>query len=753
MFVPLRHGIDASIRVAALLALLVASLAACGSSDPVAQARELQRDGRFEESLAPLREQLDERPDDPEAQYLYGHALVQTRQISLAQFALRKAMESPDWLVPAALELAAAEILTDNAEGAVEVSTRILEVEPDHLDGLLLRARAQVMTRQGYEPALADAERVIELDPGNFEASMLRTVSLLGLDRIEEADAALAELESTAPEMDLGPDDSARFCAMRALFARERGEMETAESRFDTCLETYPADFLVVKEALEFFDGRQRPERSLEILRAGLVEAPTAGVFRRALADRLRRQGEVADAERTLLDGTELENPFLAAESWVDLGNHHHALGDYSAAASALGRAVEIQGEHDPQLLFDYADALVMAERHDEALEIARRMEVSPHRDLVMGRVALDQGQAAEALEHFAAALLLWPDNEVARYYAALAAERTGDFDRAIAEYRYSIRGDPMSTDARVRLARLYEAEGEEELALSVLYHDTGRNPAGPDAEILAARVTARLGRARQLRSVLAGLARRGALGPSIAAAAEGARVRLGPAAAADWVLAVDRLDLTDPRSADALRVLVACLDEADRSGEAVELTRKALAKHPEAAVFHAIHADALRASGAPAEEVRAAYLRALELDPDHSAAAQIGLARLAAEAGDADVALDYYARAAANQPDDATALFASAELLISLERRPEAERQLEQALERDPYDDRSAARLAALLLERSADLDRALELAQRSARFGGGSTAEALVARVRERRGESEPASDAAAAPEPRGR
>jgi tetratricopeptide (TPR) repeat protein len=378
---------------------------------------------------------------------------------------------------------------------------------------------------------------------------------------------------------------------------------------------------------------------------------------------------------------------------------------------------------------------------------------VSPHRDLVLGRVALEQGRAAEALEHFAAALLLWPDNEVARYYAALGAERTGDFDRAIAEYRYSIRGDPMSTDARVRLARLYEAEGEEELALAVLYHDTGRNPAGLDAEIVAARVTARLGRARQLRTVLARLARRDALGPSIAAAAEGARSRLGAAVAADWVLAVDRLDLTDPRNADALRVLVACLAEADRSGEAVAKTRSALAKHPEAAVFHAVHGDALRASGAPVEEVRAAYTRALELDPDQSAAAQIGLARLAAESGDADAALDYYARAAVIESDDASALLASAELLISVERRPEAERQLEQALERDPYDDRSAARLAELLLERDAELDRALELAQRSVRFGGGATAEALVARVRERRGEPALPSDAAAARAPRDR
>jgi tetratricopeptide (TPR) repeat protein len=145
---------------------------------------------------------------------------------------------------------------------------------------------------------------------------------------------------------------------------------------------------------------------------------------------------------------------------------------------------------------------------------------------------------------------------------------------------------------------------------------------------------------------------------------------------------------------------------------------------------------------------VRAAYSRGLELDPDHSAAALIGLAELAAEAGDAAAGLDLYARAAVMEPEDASALRASAELLISLDRRQEAEGQLEQALERDPYDGGTATRLAELLLERNAELDRALELARIGVRFGAGAPAEALVARVLERRGEPAPASEAAVEP-----
>ena len=70
----------------------------------------------------------------------------------------------------------------------------------------------------------------------------------------------------------------------------------------------------------------------------------------------------------------------------------------------------------------------------------------------------------------------LWPDNAVARYYAARAAERLGDFDRAIDDYRYAIRAGIDDTDARYRLARLYEAARAYALALGVARHAPARS-------------------------------------------------------------------------------------------------------------------------------------------------------------------------------------------------------------------------------------------------------------------------------------
>src|SRR5262245_10711643 len=600
-------GFRAPCLLVACVSLLAASLSACTPSDPVAEVRDLQAEGSFEASLEPLKRLIETRPDDPEVHYLFGHALFATGQLSLAQFALRKAMESPEWVVPAGLDLAGATILTENSDEAIEATTRILELQPDHLDALLLRGRALAMNRRRYPDALADAERAIEIDPGNVEGLMLRAVSLLGLERIDEAEAAIAELDRTAREAELEPGKAARYCGMRAVFAEEKEDFEAAERLFGECLDAFPAEPVVITEALKFFDERKQPERSLEVLRKALDESPTAAVYRRSLAVRLRESGEVAEAERILREGTEIANPVLAGEAWVDLGNHYHALEDYASAATALSKALEIDGSQDPSLVFDYADALVMAQRYDEALGVARGMKVPAHRDLVEGRVALEQGRPAEALEHFGDALRLWPDNATARYYTALAAEGAGDFERAIAEYRYSIRAGPDATDARLRLARLYAAQGAEGPALEALRFDGALHPAGPDADLLAVHVVARLGRAGELRAVLGGYGERpDEQGAALAAAAEGMYERHGAVAAVRLMRGAKGFDWSEPRNAAALRVYVDCLVEAGEAAEALSVAKAALAKHPDVAAFHASHAAALAGGGAPAEAVRA---------------------------------------------------------------------------------------------------------------------------------------------------
>jgi tetratricopeptide (TPR) repeat protein len=83
-------------------------------------------------------------------------------------------------------------------------------------------------------------------------------------------------------------------------------------------------------------------------------------------------------------------------------------------------------------------------------------------------------------------------------------------------------------------------------------------------------------------------------------------------------------------------------------------------------------------------QAARAAYERALRIDPRH-ADAHVNLGRLLHEAGEAGLAADHYTAALRARPDDATAAFNLGVALEDLGRRDEAIEAYEQAVAADP--------------------------------------------------------------------
>src|SRR5262249_41678237 len=151
----------------------------------------------------------------------------------LAVWPLEKAIESPEWLEKAGLALASSRIAQGAYDEAAVICGRILEQKPDLAAALVLRAEASMLSRRHYDQALVDAERVLEHDPDEQNALSLRVIALLGLDRIEEAGAALEQLESFYRDEGLDLHGSPDLCMARATFAREKGDAELAEKRHE----------------------------------------------------------------------------------------------------------------------------------------------------------------------------------------------------------------------------------------------------------------------------------------------------------------------------------------------------------------------------------------------------------------------------------------------------------------------------------------------------------------------------------------
>ncbi|MEZ4292084.1 MAG: tetratricopeptide repeat protein [Myxococcota bacterium] len=697
---------------------------ACAEQPTLEEARSLQDAGRYGESI-PVLEALVERGDPaPEVLYRYGLALSHQNLPSRAIWALTEAMQDEEWKLDAALTLARDEFRTHNHEGAIAAASVVLEIEPENEEALLLRAesRARTRNRQDYEAAVEDARLLLELNPDERRALVPLATALLALERADEAGEVLEQIATAFGTEGPSTADAPRFCLARATFAQEKSETERAETLYRECLDAFPTNTMVVQKAMEFFARQGRHDEATAIIEKAYEADPKSRDLRIGLALRQQQSGDLEGAEATLRAGTEDERPLVRAQAFQDLANFYGDHERFDEAVSTYEEAYALLEAPSPSFLFDFADLLVRANHMDRALEIASNIRVRSQSDIIVGRVYLAQGKPGEALGRFAQGLRLWPNNGVARYLAAIAAEQTGLFDRAIEEYRYAIRIDPNLGDARIRLARLLLAEGNTNLASAALH--SGRS-AGPDLEGILTELEI-LSSHHELRSIpepfVPTIRSLGARGRAIAAVARGTWRRAGPGAALDLIASSESLDLGVAANEEALRVFVGAAIAAGRPAVAATLLAKQAGQHESNALLQGL-LGRLRLAMGEADAARTAAEAALAIDASQPEALAVQAQLL--EETSPEEALVLYERALSALEDPSSerregVVLARARLLGRLDRIAEATALLETHLAHRPYDVAATRELAGLYARGGATSDpgRPARLEARADRF-----------------------------------
>ncbi len=149
-------------------------------------------------------------------------------------------------------------------------------------------------------------------------------------------------------------------------------------------------------------------------------------------------------------------------EAWQELARIERRRGRHAQALEALDHANALHSSSasdDLRLL--QAEILLESGRLDEARQVASELGQPIYRDLIAGRVLLEEGDAEGALEAFEAGLLHWPNNPGARFGAGFAAQQMGRSEKALAHYREAVRIDPAATDAALLMAEILAARGE----------------------------------------------------------------------------------------------------------------------------------------------------------------------------------------------------------------------------------------------------------------------------------------------------
>jgi tetratricopeptide (TPR) repeat protein len=100
--------------------------------------------------------------------------------------------EAPDQAAQAVLDRGMGKRRSYNFQGALEEFDRLIEYCPNYAEGYNQRAFVNFL-REEYELALVDLDRALDLSPTHVAALAGKALTLMGLGRIDEGQAALKQ--------------------------------------------------------------------------------------------------------------------------------------------------------------------------------------------------------------------------------------------------------------------------------------------------------------------------------------------------------------------------------------------------------------------------------------------------------------------------------------------------------------------------------------------------------------------------------
>jgi tetratricopeptide (TPR) repeat protein len=725
----------------------------------LAHAELLAAVGELERALAavgPLREQ---RPDDPRLLLLAGRLDLALGRTPDGIAAFRSAVEGPTPLdavqlaeIAERLEAAGADLAL-----AVEVRTKLRDTEPQNLANL---HALQELARRIDDPKLgiATCGLLLEGSPDNLDA--LRSLAEFQLEAgaVDDAFATYARIQKAHPNAtaelrkavdaarsngrtelmvafaralveeeptDLGAKadlakalgaagdregalalygdllthqpDSIEWVRERTRLLRELGRTAELPSAYDALFRLDPtrADVALERGNLMLDIALDRPEGCAErsdAARAALVSYERASLDPTlaeasllGLARASRLVGDHDQAIRAYRQFLQLGTNAQRADVQKELGHALRETGQLAAAETAYEEALTL-GLEDPDLLWGAVE--VLSQQNDEAkalrfLDVLLRRE--PKNPMFLrrrGQLLLKSGHRAEGLQALNAAVDAAGADPHVRFEVAEALRAQGAYADAVQQYRQALQLDPKSRPGRLALAETLVVAGRYNEAIPIVDELLTDDPNDIGAWKSRADAYRSLGRS------------------------------------ADLQYSLQAILLLDPNHAPALLEQFRLHQQAGEKPEAYEALHQMLAAEGADAADPALFLQAgdLAAELGRGEEANRAYERAASLDPSLLGEIANRRARLRLAAGRPDLALEVLDQTLAQGPASERpvgTLLLRAEILMALERQPEAQAVYEQVRQLEPRSPSALGGIGRCLLDQGKHADAKSFLAQ----------------------------------------
>ena len=594
--------------------------------------------------------------------------------------------------------------------------------------------------------------RAAELQPENEDAyaNLADLYLSLYLSNPSRNEAWLTELQTTTERAEQYFPDSYHVNRIKAYVALSQKDFDTSKELFRKALALAPDDAGVNLGLIQAMAASGEEDEALKMAN-DFIEAnkTSAPMYDAAYMIHIRNR-RFDEAQRTLERKIEANPDNISFR--LQLARHHAALRHQEEMNAVLDEVIE-NAERFPTAYRDVATFQSRLGRLDAAIDVLRKgVEARPDQSILLrnmiveilarqgkreeafrrveeilaedpdnssalalrGALRLSSGDRAEldaAVADFEAVLTQMPDNPVLRHNLAEAYRAQGNIDRAIVEYLAAIDKRKDYLAPRYSLASVYLDQGEHAKAVAVAEEILAMKPDDMQARLLRSNGWIGVGEKGQARESLEEI------------------IKSNPNSR-DALYHLGRLDLSEKRFQDAekifrslysmnppdLRGLMGLTDvylaqgHADRAIGGLE---GALEQFPENVMLRVSLGGVLSQAGRHERAVTELETARAKRPDDPYTTRVLGMTYFRAR--QLDKAEDILTQAADLNPRDTAApLFLGmiAELRGAMQ---EAITYYEAVLELDPYHAVALNNLAYILAETTADLDRALTLAQRA--------------------------------------
>ncbi len=276
------------------ITLFILSLFACGGAENrkgkhIEAAKDFLTENNFDKARIEIKNAIQIDPKDKEAFLVLGEIQEKLSNFREAAKAYHKAVQlDEDNDVTARARLGKLYLLGRATDTAEEMSNAILSREPNHTDGILIRAGVFAQ-KEDYDSAVKDLKQVLEQEPNHIDATaLLSTIYTQRGDRKESA-RLLEETLLKHPE-----NTSLRYALVRLYMEDKQFDKGIEHLKKNTEISS---DFVHVVRLAKAYSAAERVEDGEALLKKVIAEQPDNLDAKLLEADFVRHHKGMSDAE------------------------------------------------------------------------------------------------------------------------------------------------------------------------------------------------------------------------------------------------------------------------------------------------------------------------------------------------------------------------------------------------------------------------------------------------------------------------